>query len=155
MSFAGPGFVRLRRACLGVALAACLPLASRAAGDATGLSDPALLTRLSADVPKRPGTPVQVLVDESSYHFDAAGRLTRKTRLVYRIDSEDREDDWTQSSAEWQPWLQQRPEIEAQVIVPGGDVHRLDPATISESPVPSESPDMFTDDRVLKCPLPA
>ena len=130
------------------------PPASATPGGAS-LSEPAALIRLAASTPPTATAAVQILLDETRLEFDAAGRLSRTDRLVYRIDLDDRASDWSTSSVSWSPWFQHRPRLEAQVIAKSGQVHPLDPATVSEASVPSDDPTTFTDDRALTAPLPA
>ncbi len=118
-------------------------------------ADPVALQELARAVPPSASSPVQVLLSETLLRFDAAGRPTRTEHLIYRIDAEDRDPSWAETAAEWSPWLQERPRLEAQVIGPTGQIHRLDPSTISESPVPGDVPGVYTDDRTVKAPLPA
>lgn len=54
----------------------------------------------------------------------------------------------------WHPWHQERPDLRARVIAADGTEHRLDPATIAESPVGEESADILSDRLQLRAPLP-
>ncbi|MBI5170790.1 MAG: DUF3857 domain-containing protein [Candidatus Eisenbacteria bacterium] len=136
------------------AAALCLPECATAATDAPKLVPAEELLRLSAATPSTPSDPVQVLLDEVRLQFDAQGRVTRTLHLVYRIDSSDRADDWASVSRWWQPWLQARPSIEAQVMDPNGKVQVLDAAQLTESTPESDRSDTWSDARKLSAPLP-
>ncbi|MCG8652974.1 MAG: DUF3857 domain-containing protein, partial [Pirellulales bacterium] len=58
-------------------------------------------------------------------------------------------------SASWTPWTQKRPVLRARVITRDGNVHPLDPATITESSGANIRNQVFLDNRVLSAPLPA
>ena len=95
-----------------------------------------------------------VLLEEMHYVFDAQGRSTGTQRLVYRVVAESAIDEWSTVLAGWAPWYQERPEIVARVIAKDGTVHMLDPKAITESPAGDESMEIFSDNRLLRAPLP-
>ena len=95
-----------------------------------------------------------VLLEESHYVFDAQGRATNTERLVYRVVADSAIDEWSTVNAGWAPWYQERPEIAARVISKDGTVHMLDAKAITESPAGDESLEIFSDNRVLRAPLP-
>ena len=95
-----------------------------------------------------------VLLEEMHYVFDAQGRSTGTERLVYRVAGESAIDDWSTVMAGWAPWYQERPEIVARVIAKDGTVHMLDPKAMTESPAGDESMEIFSDNRLLRAPLP-
>jgi tetratricopeptide (TPR) repeat protein len=97
---------------------------------------------------------VVVLLDELHYSFDEAGRATASSRLVFRIVDESAIDDWSTVETEWVPWYHERPVLTARVVSADGTVHMLDPKAITESAARDESPDVFSDNRVLRAPLP-
>jgi tetratricopeptide (TPR) repeat protein len=94
-----------------------------------------------------------VLLDEVHYVFDAQGRSTMTERLVYRITGDSAVDDWSTAVAGWAPWFEEKPEIAARVISKDGTVHMLDAKAITESPA-TEELEIFSDNRVLRAPLP-
>ncbi len=98
---------------------------------------------------------VVVLLDEAAHTFDAKGGGVMTQRLVYRIANESAIDDWGSINAPWAPWYQERPTLQARVITKDGTVHQLDPKAIIEAPSPEESLDIFSDNRVIRAPLPA
>src|SRR5687767_13259884 len=96
-----------------------------------------------------------VLLDEAAHTFDASGGGVMTQRLVYRIANESAIDSWGSINAPWAPWYQERPTLQARVVTKDGTVHELDPKAIIEAPSPEESLDIFSDNRVIRAPLPA
>ncbi len=92
---------------------------------------------------------------ETTLSFDEQGRLTVTTREVFRVLSADPSEGWKTLSASFRPGLQAPPVLTAKVITTDGVVTQLDPKTIVESPVASELPDVYSDAKELKAPLPA
>ena len=121
-------------------------------------ADPAAMVRAAAmlPVPANAGDPgVDVLLMESVYSYDEAGKETYTQRLVYRFKGGSVHDSWSAIEEPWAPWHQERPVMRARVITPDGVAHQLDPATITENAEEASGPDMFEDGRVLRAPLPA
>ncbi len=98
---------------------------------------------------------VDVLLDEVSLAFDAAGRATGTWRTVFRPMTREAASRWAEVLRVWTPWHEARPAIRARVITRDGAVHELDPATLVEAGLGSEDPLLYGDRRVLKGPLPA
>ena len=116
--------------------------------------DPAAILRAAAAGP-RPTAPVEILLDEAKAAFDAEGRRTLFWRRVYRVlDAKAAGKMYETAWAHWSPWFQDRPELRARVIGPGGSVTELDPRTISESPVTQMEKDLYSDSKLLVAPLP-
>ncbi len=118
-------------------------------------ADPAAVLAAAEALPAADGADVLVLLEDGHFRFDAQGRRVYRYRLVYRILNPAGLQGWSTTAAGWSPWYQARPSLEARVIGPGGAVHRLDPATIGEFPVSEEQPEVLSDRRVLRAPLPA
>ena len=142
------------------AAALCLALASSvfAAGDpwdaAPFTSDPKALLAAAAAIPDDDAG-VVVLLDEAKHVFDDKGGSASTQRLVYRIGAESAIDEWGSVNAPWAPWYQEKPVIQARVITKDGTVHLLDANAISEAPAPEASLEIFSDNRVIRAPLPA
>lgn len=117
-------------------------------------ADPAAMVRAAARIAAG-GDGVAVLLAETRYEYDEAGRETYTYRLVYRIASAAAHESWSALEEGWSPWHQERPRLRARVITPDGAVHALDPATIAENAEAASSPEMFDDGRLLRAPLPA
>jgi transglutaminase-like putative cysteine protease/Tfp pilus assembly protein PilF len=117
-------------------------------------ADPQAIARAAAKIESE-GDDVVVLLMETRYSFDEAGRETYEQRLVYKILTASAHESWSTLEESWEPWHQARPEVRARVITPDGAEHPLDPTTLSESSAGRDAPDMFEDGRVLRAPLPA
>src|SRR5258708_7297443 len=97
---------------------------------------------------------VVVLLDEERYVFDATGSATMTEHLVYRVANDSGVEHWSTIEALWGPWYQEKPVIQARVIARDGSVHELEARALSETPAPEESLDIFSDNRILRAPLP-
>ncbi|MEO8381101.1 MAG: DUF3857 domain-containing protein [Acidobacteriota bacterium] len=118
-------------------------------------SDPkAALAAAEAIKPTKPEAAALVLLEETTVTFDAQGRSTRVERLLFRVLDESAVGGWGTIEAAWSPWYHERPEVDARVITREGVVHRLDPRSFQAADA-SETPDMFSDTRVLRGPMPA
>lgn len=96
-----------------------------------------------------------ILLEEQRHTYAEDGSATTTQRLVYRVIEDSAVEDWGSVSSIWAPWYEERPIIEARVITRGGTVHQLDTAAISEAPAPEASLEIFSDNRVIRAPLPA
>ncbi|HSM92556.1 MAG TPA: DUF3857 domain-containing protein, partial [Anaeromyxobacteraceae bacterium] len=124
-------------------------------GDAPLSGDPQAILAAARALPPPKGAPVDVLLEEGSFVFDARGAVTFTYRLVYRPLSREAARSWARIERTWAPWHQARPEVRARVITPSGGVHLLDPRTLVEAGVGDEGEEMYSDRRVLQGPLPA
>jgi tetratricopeptide (TPR) repeat protein len=115
---------------------------------------PAAIAQAAAAIPTGEEG-VTVLLSETHYAYDAAGRETYTHRLVYKIGSASAHESWSAVEEAWSPWRQETPRLRARVITPDGAEHPLDPATIAENGEAPTSADMFEDGRLLRAPLPA
>lgn len=113
------------------------------------------LLKAASVVPVPEDTDVIVLLEEHCYTLDEQGRATETWRMMYRVVTPQGAEDSATLSTEWAPWHQERPAVRARVITPKGAIHELDPKTISEAPVATDEPNVFTDGRSLQAPLPA
>ena len=147
-----PSIVRAASVAL---LALSLPLLAGEApwNGAPFSSDPKAIAAAAESVPPGEGDAV-VLLEELHYVFDAEGRATTSSRLVFRVVDETAIDEWSTVQTEWAPWYQERPVIAARVVGKDGSVHTLDPKSVTESAARDESPDIFSDNRILRAPLP-
>lgn len=118
-------------------------------------TSPAQLQQAAKDVRHDRATDVVVLLDERIFVLDEQHRLTRTSRLVYRVDTPDGVERWAASSARWQPWHQARPHILARVVTPDGRQHQLDPRLLTESGTRDAGSQVYDDEHVLEGPLPA
>jgi len=102
---------------------------------------------------ERPSS-VVVLLDERIFVFDEHHRLTRSSRLVYRVDSPEGVERWAASSAHWQPWHQARPTIRARVVTTDGREHLLDQNLLTDAGTRNGN-QVYDDTHTLEGPLPA
>ncbi|WP_257458036.1 DUF3857 domain-containing protein [Archangium lipolyticum] len=98
---------------------------------------------------------VEVLVEEGRYEEIGPNRWRTTTHRVFRILNEAGIQTWAETRADWSPWRQSRPKIRARVISPQGQEHWLDPQTLHEATVEDSTPNLYTDQRLLRAPLPA
>jgi tetratricopeptide (TPR) repeat protein len=98
---------------------------------------------------------VEMLFEEHVYKLDEKGRQHRTARRVFRYLTPKGVDDCSSTEADWSPWCEEKPIFRVRVITPDGQAHALDQASISEAPAGQDSPNMFSDDKVLRGPLPA
>jgi transglutaminase-like putative cysteine protease len=139
------------------ALLLVLPPAGAAdAWDAPAFSTSApQLLQSAHDVKRARAVDILVLLDERIFVLDEQHRLTRTSRLVYRVDSPVGVERWAASSARWQPWHQARPEIHARVITRDGREHALDQKMLTDAGTREAGAQVYDDDHVLEGPLPA
>jgi transglutaminase-like putative cysteine protease len=117
-------------------------------------SDPKALVAAAEKVPTG-DSDVVALLDEAVYTYDASGRGHTAWRSIYRVVGESAIERLGEVSAPWAPWFHTRPAIEARVITKDGSVHLLDKKAVVESPGREESLDIFSDNRIVRAPLPA
>jgi tetratricopeptide (TPR) repeat protein len=72
----------------------------------------------------------------------------------YRVQTEGGAQRWATIGTEWAPWYEERPELRARVVGPTGQAHLLDPRTIAEAGVSDDDPELFSDRKRLRAPLP-
>ncbi len=117
-------------------------------------ASPGELLKTSSQIPIRAGYAQQELLEDYRVVLDESGRRTARYRYIFRIDQDSAIEGWRTVRADYTTWLEERPVIRARVVTPDGKEHLLDPATIGEFSPEHQSPDMFTDRRHLKAPLP-
>ncbi len=98
---------------------------------------------------------VEMLFEEHVYKLDEQGRQHRTARRVYRFLTDKGVDDWSCTEADWSPWCEEKPIFRVRVITPDGQAHALDPESIGEAPAGQETPNLFSDEKLLRGPLPA
>jgi len=113
------------------------------------------LQKAAASIPAEKFMEVTVLFERDAYTLDAAGRLTYRHSMIYRIETQAGIEGWSELSVPWAPWHQKQPEIHARVIGPDGKVTLLDQKTVTDGPAREGSEDTYTDARIRKAPLPA
>lgn len=116
-------------------------------------ADPQAVLAAAEKIPAGESAAV-ILLDEERHTFDANGRDVHEQHIVYRIVADAAIDMFGSVNAPWAPWYQERPTIQARVITKDGSVHQLDASALIESAAPEESLDIFSDNRVIRAPLP-
>jgi transglutaminase-like putative cysteine protease/tetratricopeptide (TPR) repeat protein len=130
-----------------------LPLAAGDIWDAAPFSaDPKAMLAAAATVDAK-GSSVVYLLNEQTYAFEADGRTKMTWRLIQRVATEDGAAEAGTASAWWAPWYDEKPTIASRVVSADGVVHSLDPKAVVEATGDFEQ-DMFSDQRVLRAPLP-
>jgi tetratricopeptide (TPR) repeat protein len=131
-----------------------VPLFARDPWDAAPFStDPAALIAAAEKVPAGDASSV-LLLDENRYSFEADGRMRMVTRRMIRVVDESAVDDEGTLVIGWAPWYYARPTIAARVVTKDGTVHMLDQTAVTEAPALDDL-DIFSDNRLLRAPLPA
>ncbi|MEM6796508.1 MAG: DUF3857 domain-containing protein, partial [Acidobacteriota bacterium] len=102
------------------------------------------------------GASVFVLYQDTSYSFEADGRLTQSRYWIYQIKDSAALADWSTSQVRWSKSTQERPAVRARVVTAGGEEHWLDAATASRDRRAPEGREGLHGDRWLReAPLPA
>lgn len=94
-----------------------------------------------------------VLLDEANYSFEADGKSHTTQRRMVRIVDDSAIEGLGTIEVPWAPWYNDRPTVAARVISKDGTVHMLDAKALIEAPA-REDLDIFSDNRVLRAPLP-
>lgn len=95
------------------------------------------------------------LYRESSIDLHPDGRKTLRERQIYRIDDRSGLDYWASLEALWRPWYQERPVLRARICQPDGKVNILEEKDIVEGTPPGVELNVYSDERMIKAPLPA
>jgi len=146
--------VRLSALAFLLALTSSLFAAAEPWDGAPLTADPKALLAAAEAVPAGEAGMV-ILLDEATHTFDERGGSVSTQRIVYRIANDSAIDNWGSVNASWAPWVQERPQIQARVVTRDGSVHVLDANALIEAPAPEESLDIFSDNRIIRAPLPA
>ena len=118
-------------------------------------ADSESLRKAAVEIKAAKDTDATILLSEFNVSFDAAGKAVKHRHLIYRIETQEGVEGWSEVRGNWEPWYQARPEIKARVIAPDGVMHSLDPATLNDVPVHENAPDLYSDERAFGGPLPA
>lgn len=113
------------------------------------------MRRAASDIQPSKDSDATILLSEFNVSIDSDGKVLKKRHIIYRIESQEGVEGWSEVRGNWEPWYQAKPEIKARVITPDGAVHPLDPATLNDVPVHENAPDLYSDERALGGPLPA
>jgi hypothetical protein len=97
---------------------------------------------------------VSILLEDHRYSIHSDGRMTATIRKLYRVEQQDAVEDWSSVEQAYQPWYQQTPSLRARVIGKDGTTRWLDPKTIADAPARQFDSTIFSDERVIRAPLP-
>ncbi|WP_158819722.1 DUF3857 domain-containing protein [Granulicella sp. S156] len=112
------------------------------------------LRAASSAIPADHSYDVQVLLEEGSYRIADDGTLFYQHRLIYRIDSAAAIDNWSEVSADWDPWYEKPVQLHARVLQTDSHFAELDQKTITDAPVKAEDDETFSSAHVRRAPLP-
>jgi tetratricopeptide (TPR) repeat protein len=118
-------------------------------------ADVSTLQRFGETVKAGKHAEATVFLNDVNLNFNEAGELVETRHLIYRIESQEGVENWSETSGQWDGWHQAKPDIKARVITSDGAVHWLDPRTLSDIPVHEDEPDTYSDERKYGGPLPA
>jgi len=118
-------------------------------------ASPGALQQAAAEVKADKEAVATILVHDEHYTYDREGKSVESYHTIYRVENEEGVNGWAETSADWEPWHQSKPEIRARVITADGVEHVLDLKTLNDVPVHENSPDTYTDQRAFGGPLPA
>lgn len=110
----------------------------------------------SAAVPVDPKEPVQILLLEGVYRVSEDGRVWYRSRVVYRVDSQDAVDGWSEISMNWDPWYEKPADLRARVMQADGKFAELDQKTITDAPIKESEGDSstYSSEHTRRAPLP-
>lgn len=149
-------FVRIAPARIALAFFTLLvtaPLIAQTVFDGPPLSaDPKALLAAAEKVDAKDQASLYLL-HEGTFTFQADGRTKSVWHQIQRIATADGVEEAGTVRAWWSPWYDERPVITARVIAKDGTVYTLDPKAIVEATAEEEQ-DMFSDQHVLRAPLP-
>jgi len=141
---------------LGTCFAQSTASAQSTVYDASHFSvDPKALYAAASQVSTPDGTNVIVITDDEDYVFDDQGRAVHTQYAIFKVLTQAGVDDWAHISVPWAPWREERPALRVRVINADGEVHTLDPKTVSDAPAEEAEKDTYSDRRVTRAPFPA
>jgi tetratricopeptide (TPR) repeat protein len=151
-----PASARLALVCalfLVLSSSSAAPLQAQSLLDGAPFSaDPRLLLAAAEKIDAK-DQQVVYLLDEATFSFEAGGRSRSVWHEIKRVATKDGVNDSGTAMAYWAPWYDEKPVITARVITKDGTVQMLDAKAIVESTAEMEQ-DIFSDERVLRAPLP-
>lgn len=110
--------------------------------------------KAASAIPADKSSDATILYEEADYLFSGDGMLKYSFRIVYRVETQNGVRGSAEAAEAWDPWYQNRAEIQARVLQPDGAFAVLDPKTITDTPVASDKADTYTLAHVRRAPLP-
>lgn len=95
-----------------------------------------------------------VVYQKNSVSLAADGSSSRTTHVVLRLLRGAVAGQWDTVGTRWRPWLGARPSLRARVVTADGVAHPLDPSTIEDVAASNPQPNIYSDARALRAPLP-
>src|SRR6185437_9583720 len=160
LSKEGPMFLFLRRTTFACLFAFLLSSSALVAAQVTNFdgapfsSTADQLRAASAAVPIDHEHSVQILLNERQYIIGDSGTVSYRYRLIFRVDSQDAVDGWSEMSANWDPWFEGPAQLHARVLESDGRFVELDQSTITDAPVKGDDPETYSSEHVRRAPLP-
>ena len=112
------------------------------------------LRAASAAMPADHNFETQILLEEAAYTVAADGTLAYRHRLIYRVDSAEGVQHWSEISAQWDPWFEKPSQLHARVLQTDGRFAELDQKTVTDAPIKAEDEETFSSEHVRRAPLP-
>jgi transglutaminase-like putative cysteine protease/tetratricopeptide (TPR) repeat protein len=139
--------------CASVNLSFCSEMSRKE--DSHFTADAAALYGSTSQVAAPAGADVIFLENQENLVFDTEGKVVRTRYLLYKVLTQKGVERWADVGAKWAPWHEERPVLRVRVITPDSTVHELDAGTITDSPANQSGDKVYSDQRVLRAPLPA
>lgn len=95
-------------------------------------ADPMAILKAARFHPGKEDKGILVLLEKTKISIDDRHCQRMTVHSVFRIDQASALTTWSELSASWSPWHQERPMIRARVISQEGKVHPLDLSTLGE-----------------------
>jgi tetratricopeptide (TPR) repeat protein len=96
----------------------------------------------------------QILLEEGTYRVAPDGSHIYQYRLIFRVDSTQGVNDWSEVSMQWDPWNEKPAQLHARVLQADGHFAELDQKTITDAPVKGDDTETYSSEHVRRAPLP-
>jgi tetratricopeptide (TPR) repeat protein len=96
----------------------------------------------------------QILLEEATYTIADDGTMAYRHRIIYRVDSAEGVQHWSEISAQWDPWFEKPAQLGARVLQADGRFAELDQKTVTDAPINAEDDETFSSEHVRRAPLP-
>jgi len=117
-------------------------------------ADPQRVLAQVSKIPVDSGLEIQVLFESEYLSFDEQGRKKQVSYQLYRVLGQRGADGWDTLSASYAPWNENKPSLEARIILPDASVKTLDPETVLDGVSSGSDDKIYSDRRILEAPLP-
>ncbi len=117
---------------------------------ATWTETPERLRAWAKEAQSRDKNTSHILMHDVTIELDEAGRFHRRTHRIVEIRDDRDVQRWSNLSVPWRKAFEAKPEIQARVIRPDGEVRSLDAKTVVEAPAGEVENGIYSDGIVLK-----